>query len=380
MRLRNLKPVQKQLSCSMTKPKGLDKDILKVFDKLEKLNPEAKFLSESALSTVSDYVDTGCMVLNAIISGSLYGGVPMGRITGFSGPSAAGKTYIINKILANGQKKGMIPVIFDTEAAVDASSTLGVGLNNDEVKYVPVQTVEDCRNQISAFLDGVIEAKMRDKFIISIDSLGNLASQKEIDDAEKGKTAMDMGTRAKGLKSMMRLLTFKAAQAGVTILFSNHTYDDPSAMFPTLVKAQSGGKGPVYLASVLVQLAKRDEKHDASRGDSDELLPEANKVSGTTLRALTVKNRFVPPFLECEAYLNFKKGLDKYSGLREMAVNHGVIIQTGSTFTMPEVKEGVPGKKLGYYKNWKDNTELWDDYILPNLEKELKKQYSYSVD
>ena len=357
----------------------IDKETLKVFDKLEKLNPEAKFLSESALSTVSDYVDTGCMVLNAIISGSLYGGVPMGRITGFSGPSAAGKTYIINKILANGQKKGMIPVIFDTEAAIDASSTIGVGLDNDQVKYVPVQTVEDCRNQISAFLDGVIEAKMRDKFIISIDSLGNLASQKEIDDAEKGKTAMDMGTRAKGLKSMMRLLTFKAAQAGVTILFSNHTYDDPSAMFPTLVKAQSGGKGPVYLASVLVQLAKRDEKHDKAN-DDDEILPEANKVSGTTLRALTVKNRFVPPFLECEAYLNFKRGLDKYSGLKEMAVNHGVIEQTGSTFVLPSTKDGVPGQKLGYYKNWKNDTELWEKTILPELEKKLKKQYSYSVD
>lgn len=357
----------------------IDKDVLKVFDKLEKLNPEAKFLSESALSTVSDYVDTGCMVLNAIISGSLYGGVPMGRITGFSGPSAAGKTYIINKILANGQKKGMIPVIFDTEAAIDASSTIGVGLDNDQVKYVPVQTVEDCRNQISAFLDGVIEAKMRDKFIISIDSLGNLASQKEIDDAEKGKTAMDMGTRAKGLKSMMRLLTFKAAQAGVTILFSNHTYDDPSAMFPTLVKAQSGGKGPVYLASVLVQLAKRDEKHDKTN-DDDEILPEANKVSGTTLRALTVKNRFVPPFLECEAYLNFKRGLDKYSGLKEMAVNHGVIEQTGSTFVLPSGKDGVPGQKLGYYKNWKSDIDLWEKTILPRLEEQLKKQYSYSVD
>jgi RecA/RadA recombinase len=320
------------------------------------------------------------MVLNAIISGSLYGGVPVGRITGFSGPSAAGKTYIINKILANGQKKGMIPVIFDTEAAIDASSTTGVGLDSDQVKYVPVQTVEDCRNQIATFLDSVTESGMRNKFIISIDSLGNLASQKELDDTEKGKTAMDMGTRAKGLKSMMRLLTFKAAQAGVTILFSNHTYDDPSAMFPTLVKAQSGGKGPVYLASVLVQLAKRDEKHDASRGEADELLPEANKVSGTTLRALTVKNRFVPPFLECEAYLNFKRGLDKYSGLKEMAVNHGVIIQTGSTFTMPEQKEGVPGKKLGYYKNWKDDESLWNEHILPELEKKLKKQYNYSVD
>ena len=357
----------------------IDKDVLKVFDKLEKLNPEAKFLSESALSTVNEWVDTGCMVLNAIISGSLYGGVPVGRITGFSGPSAAGKTYIINKILANAQKKGMIPVIFDTEAAIDASSTTGVGLDSDQVKYVPVQTVEDCRNQISTFLDSVMEAKMRNKFILSIDSLGNLASQKELDDTEKGKTAMDMGTRAKGLKSMMRLLTFKAAQAGVTILFSNHTYDDPSAMFPTLVKAQSGGKGPVYLASVLVQLAKRDEKHDKTNED-DEILPEANKVSGTTLRALTVKNRFVPPFLECEAYLNFKRGLDKYSGLKEMAVNHGVIEQTGSTFVLPSDKEGVPGQKLGYYKNWKNNEELWEKTILPNLEKKLKKQYSYSVD
>lgn len=357
----------------------IDKDVLKVFDKLEKLNPEAKFLSESALSTVNEWVDTGCMVLNAIISGSLYGGVPVGRITGFSGPSAAGKTYIINKILANGQKKGMVPVIFDTEAAIDASSTTGVGLDPEQVKYVPVQTVEDCRNQIATFLDSVIEAKMRGKFILSIDSLGNLASQKELDDTEKGKTAMDMGTRAKGLKSMMRLLTFKAAQAGVTILFSNHTYDDPSAMFPTLVKAQSGGKGPVYLASVLVQLAKRDEKHDKTNED-DEILPEANKVSGTTLRALTVKNRFVPPFLECEAYLNFKKGLDKYSGLKEMAVNHGVIEQTGSTFLLPSGKEDVPGQKLGYYKNWKGDTELWEKIILPRLEEKLKKQYSYSVD
>lgn len=357
----------------------IDKETLKVFEKLEKLNPEAKFLNESALSTVTSWVDTGCMVLNSIISGSLYGGVPVGRITGFAGPSAAGKTYIINKILANGQKQGMMPVIFDTEAAIDVGSTTGVGLDPSGVKYVPVHTVEECRNQISAFLDGVIEAKLFGKFILSIDSLGNLASQKEIDDAEKGKTAMDMGTRAKGLKSMMRLLTFKAAQAGVTILFSNHTYDDPGAMFPTLVKNQSGGKGPVYLASVLVQLAKRDEKHDKSNID-DEVVPEANKVSGTTLRALTIKNRFVPPFLEGEMYLNFKKGLDKYSGLREMAVNHGVIEQTGSTFSLPSKEPGVPGKKLGYYKNWKGDESLWEEHILPGLEKKLKECYSYSVD
>ena len=217
---------------------------------------------------------------------------------------------------------------------------------------------------------------MQSKFIISIDSLGNLASQKELDDTEKDKSAMDMGTRAKGLKSMMRLLTFKAAQAGVTILFSNHTYDDPAAMFPTLVKQQSGGKGPVYLSSVLVQLAKRDEKHDKTN-ENDEILPEANKVSGTTLRALTVKNRFVPPFLECEMYLNFRKGLDRYSGLKEMAVNHGIVIQSGSTYALAAEKEGTEPTKLGYYKNWKSDEDVWKK-ILPRLEAKLKSQYTYS--
>ena len=78
--------------------------------------------------------------------------------------------------------------------------------------------------------DSIVEKGLQGKFIISIDSLGNLASQKEVDDAAKDKSAMDMGLRAKQLKSMMRILTYKAGLSGTTILFSNHTYDDPSAL------------------------------------------------------------------------------------------------------------------------------------------------------
>ena len=357
----------------MTKKKqsNLSAEALKALDVLDKGNSLAGFLSENSLSNVTEWHDTGCHVLNAIMSGSLFGGVPKGRITGFAGPSMTGKTYIINKILANAQKKGMIPVIFDSEAAVDEKSVRGVGLDPEGVKYVPVQTVEQCRNQVVTFVDRIIESKLQGKFIISIDSLGNLASQKELDDIEKGKTAMDMGTRAKTLKSMMRTLTFKAAAAETTILFANHTYDDPAAMFPTLVKNQAGGKGPVYLASVLVQLAKKDERQDAAN-DDDEMLAEARNYSGATLRALTVKNRFVPPFLQGEMYLNFKTGLDKYSGLREMAVNHGVLIQTGSTFQLPD------GTKIGYYKNWRKDIELWEKTIIPALEEKLKNAYKYS--
>ena len=90
-----------------------------------------------------------------------------------------------------------------------------------------------------------------------------------------------------------------------------------------------------------------------------------------------MKNRFVPPFLECEVYLNFKRGLDKLSGLKEMAVNHGVVIQNGSTYALPGA-EGKEDKKLGYYKNWKDDEALWNDTILPALEEKLLANYKYS--
>jgi len=181
------------------------RDLLKAFAGLDKLNPEAVMLSETSLSNVTQWFDTGCMVLNSILSGSLHKGVPKGRITGFSGPSMTGKTFIINKILASAQRDGVMPVIFDTEVAIDESSTKGVGLDPENVKYVPVNTVGECRNQIFSLLEGIEEQGLEGKFIVSIDSLGNLAADKEVADAEKGKAAADMGLRAKSLKSMMRL-------------------------------------------------------------------------------------------------------------------------------------------------------------------------------
>jgi len=341
----------------------------KAFAKLQKINNNATILEDNTLSNVTDWIDTGCLVLNTILSGSLYGGVPKGRVTVFAGESGCGKTYILNKILANAQKKGMIPIIFDTEVAVDKTSAEGVGLDSKNVKYVPVDTVEACRNQIMTFLDGVEEEpELHGKFIISIDSLGNLASEKEINDAGAGKGAMDMGLRAKQLKSMMRMITYKAAVTGTTIIASNHTYADPGALHPTLVKQQAGGSGPIYMASILVQMAAKKEKTDSSN-EKDVALTESRNYSGVTLRMLTVKNRFVPAFLQCEAYLNFKTGLDKYSGLRDIAVAHNVIQQSGATFAIGD-------RKLGYYKNWRKDEDLWKE-ILVGLEESIKDKYRY---
>ena len=346
----------------------MSKQLQDVFDVLDE-TPYATFLSDNTLSNVDTWYDTGSYALNAIISGKLKdGGVPKGRVIIFAGETGTGKTLLINKILGLAQKQGINPVIFDSEFAVDSESARNVGLDPEKTKYVPVDTVEGLRNTISKFLDKVIENKLQGKFIISIDSLGNLSSEKEQQDIAKDKAAADMGSRAKGIKSLLRTLTLKAGQAGVTVLISNHTYSDPVALYPSLIKNQSGGSGPLYMASVIVQLAKKNEK---SEDDKDEILPEARNYSGATLRALTTKNRFVPPFLETSLYLNFLNGLDKYSGLFDMAVNHGIILQTGSTYTMPD------GTKLGYKKNF-INEKFYEEIILPGLEKVMTGKYKYS--
>jgi len=183
-------------------PKNELDSLKDIFKSVDALNPDAEVLEASTLSTADEWIDTGSYALNAIISGSMYKGIPSGRITGFAGPSMAGKTLIMNKIMANAQKKGYIPVIWDSEVAVDKRSAENVGMDTSRVKYYPVETVEDCRNQMSMFLDNVIKARESNpdlKFIATIDSLGNLASAKEIKDAASGKDAADVGQRAKCL-------------------------------------------------------------------------------------------------------------------------------------------------------------------------------------
>jgi RecA/RadA recombinase len=385
------------------KKKSKGSPITDIFDAVDKLNPDASFLNNSALSYVDDYIDTGSLALNAIISGDMFKGTPRGRILGLAGPSSSGKSLFVKQILGNAQKKGYTAVIWDTENAIDGAGSEALGLDPKKTKYYPVETIEACKNQVSTFLQRIIEtnAELREegkpelKVIIAIDSLANLASAKELADIEKGSESMDMGTRAKALKSMMRVLTFQAAKAKVPIIVTNHIYDNPGELRPSMIKTQSGGKGLVYLASILVQLSMTAEKgsDDDSGGEEDDNAPMiaiANNRNGVNLTALTTKNRFVPPYLKTRLYLNFKTGLSKYAGLFEIGQAFNVIVRDGKRWVLVKEQGLVPDDKLGYdnhikagkaemlgfKKDWISNLSVWEKIVGP-LNEVIKKELTY---
>jgi RecA/RadA recombinase len=352
--------------------KDFDKDTLAALDSIDKINPFATYLQDSTLSRVGGWIDTGSYVLNAIISGSIHGGIPKGRVTMMGGESMTGKTLFVLKILANAQKEGLIPVIFDTENAVDPEGAERIGLDISKVKYVPCVTIEQTRNALFKFLTSVKEKGLEGKFIIAIDSLGNLQSELEHSRMGKDSTSSDMGTKARAMKSLMQTCTNLGATTQTTILCTNHVYDDPSAMFPSIEKNMPGGKSIVYLPSVTVQLARKPMKSDGGKTMDAETAVGQKNYAGILIRALTRKNRFIKQYLQGEMFLSFHTGLDRYYGLLDLAVGVGAVIQTGSTYQLPD------GKKIGYYKNFRKDVDLWENTILPVLEEKIKLEWAYS--
>ncbi len=350
----------------------MEKDVQKALDDIDSVNPFATYLSDSTLSRVGGWIDTGSYVLNAIVSGSIHGGIPKGRVTMLAGESMTGKSLFVMKILAAAQKEGLIPVIFDTENAIDPEGAERLGLDTSNVKYVPCISIEQTRNALYKFLTTVKEKGLEGKFIIAIDSLGNLQSELSLARMGKDSTSTDMGTNARAMKSLMQTCTNLGAVTQTTILCTNHVYDNPAALFPSIEKNMPGGKSCVYLPSVTIQLARKPVKSDGGKTMDGETAVAQKNYAGIIIRALTRKNRFIKQYLEGEMYLSFASGLDRYFGMIDLAVGVGAVINTGATYQLPD------GKKLGYYKNWRKDKELWENTILPVVEERIGKVWSYS--
>ena len=289
-------------------------------------NEYAGIVSEGvSAGDVSSFVDTGCYLFNAVVSGSIFGGVPSNKITAIAGESSTGKTFftlsIVRHFLDSDPDAGC--VYFESESAISRDMIESRKIDSTRMIIVPVTTVQEFRTQALKIIDKYLEQKPEERkpLMFCLDSLGMLSTTKEVKDSEEGKDTRDM-TRAQVVKAIFRVLTLKLGKANVPMIVTNHTYDVVGAYVP--MKEMGGGSGLKYAASTIIYLSKSKEK-------------DGTTVVGNIIKCETKKSRFTKENAKVETRLFYdERGLDKYYGLLELGERHGVFERVGNRYKMGE--------------------------------------------
>ena len=359
-----------------------EKDKQKLIDKawgvLDDGNDSASMLSD-ALSNIETFDDTGCCMLNALLSGRIVGGgFPEGRMTVLAAPSSVGKSYIGLQAAALAQKKGKRILIFDSENAIDREFATNLGLDVTKVKYFPVKSIEQCKNSMYAFLNFVDQQGMKGQFFILVDSLGGMMSEMDFKRLEDESSSADMGTLAKSMKQFIKMMTNMSARTKTTIVCTNHIFDNPGQMFPSLEKNMSGGKSVKYFSSTVLQLSAVQVKEgDADRKTGDEAAIGSKGMTGIAIRGLSIKNRVVKPYMEGSMYISWQKGLRKYYGLLELAQEFDLIYNKAGKLYIRATEEGAEDKYIGTKQEIQTSKKFWDEYI-PTLQEKITENWTYN--
>jgi len=308
-------------------------------------------------SEYSGSIDTGSYIMNAVLSGSLYGGVPNNKITAFAGESATGKTFfvlgVLKTFLEQNHDGGVI--YFDTEAAVTKKMMSDRGIDTKRVAIVEPQSIEEFRTQAVRMLDQYIEGKDQPPMMMVLDSLGMLSSEKELEDTSSGANKRDM-TKAQLLRGTFRVLSLKLAKANVPLLVTNHVYDVVGAYVPT--KEISGGSGLKYAASSICMLTKKKDK-------------DGTDIVGNIIKVKMHKSRFTKENKVVETKLSYDSGLDRYYGLLDLAEKYGIIKKVATRYELPDGRK-VFGKAIN-----EKPEEYFTDEIMAQLENAAQKEFMY---
>ena len=331
------------------------KDIIK-----ETGNEYASLVSDGVEAGDNDsFIDTGSYIFNALLSGSLHGGLPANKITALAGESATGKTYFLMGMVKNfldaNPDAGV--VYFESESAITKQMVIDRGIDPDRMVILPVTTVQEFRTQGLKVLDRYMQqdVDVRRPMFMCLDSLGMLSTTKEVEDTSDGKETRDM-TRAQVLKAAFRVLTLKLAKAKVPMVVTNHTYDVVGSMFPT--KEMGGGSGLKYAASSIVYLSKKKEK------DGTEVIGNIVHCKNHKSR-LTIENKMV------DVRLSYDKGLDRYYGLLELAIKYGVFKQVSTRIELPDGKTQF-GKTI-----INNPEEYFTEEVMKQLDDAAEKEFRY---
>ena len=330
------------------------KDIIKTTG-----NEYASLVSDGVeAGDVDSFIDTGSYIFNALLSGSIYGGLPSNKITAVAGESATGKTFFImgmvKSFLDDNPDAGVL--YFESESAITKQMVIDRGIDPQRMVIIPVTTVQEFRTQAIKILDSYLAKNEADRkpIMLCLDSLGMLSTTKEVEDTSDGKETRDM-TRAQVLKAAFRVLTLKLGRAKVPMVVTNHTYDS-MGLFAT--KEMGGGSGLKYAASSIVFLSKKKEK------DGTEVVGNIIHCKNHKSR-LTIENKMV------DVRLSYDKGLDRYYGLLELAIKHGIFKQVSTRIELPDGKTQF-GKTI-----INNPEEYFTEEVMKQIDDAAAKEFRY---
>ena len=316
----------------------------------------------SEIDDTETYVDTGSFILNALVSGSISGGVSGNKITAIAGESSTGKTFFSLAVVKNflDTNPDAYCLYFDTEAAINRSLLESRGIDLKRVVVVNVVTVEEFRQKALKAVD-IYQKKPEDErkpCMFVLDSLGMLSTEKEINDALNDKQVRDM-TKSQLIKGAFRMLTLKLGQAQIPMIVTNHTYDVIGAYVPT--KEMGGGSGLKYAASTIIHLSKKKEK-------------DGTDVIGNIIKCKTAKSRLSKENKDVGVRLYYdERGLDRYYGLLELGETGGMWKNVAGRYDLGD------GKKIYAKEILKNPEKYFTEEVLEKLDVIAKGTFSYGA-
>lgn len=296
-------------------------------DGFEKEVSKVQGISDSSLPP-RWWISFGNYVLNRIMSGGYDRGVPQGRLTGVTGPSGSGKSFIIGNVIKNAQAMGAIVLVVDSENALDDEYMESIGVNPSREAgyfYKGVRTIPQVQKVVSSFIKHYRQQyagqENAPKVLIAIDSLDMLMTETEEENYDKGVTKGDQGQRNKQLKAMLRTFVHDIKDLDIAMMTTSQVYKNQDL---------KNGEG-VWIVSDAVKYSLSQILMVTKLKLKDK---DSGAYEGIRLRAQGYKTRFTKPFQTVELEVPYDRGIDPASGLLEVAVALKVVQRSGAWYNL----------------------------------------------
>lgn len=309
----------------------LDTPVANNFSFFNKMKVKNLYAENKEKLSQQSFIDTGCYVLNALLSGDMFGGYPSNKVIMLAGEEAVGKSLFAGAAFVRpAYLNNRFTFYIDTENAIEDEQLKSFGLDENSFTVVKCPTVEEAREATVDILSKMSEEAKKDyknapKAIFVLDSQGNLTTKKSIAKSLEGNEAKDM-TKQQELKRFYSETVIPMGLLDSTLIVTNHVYENVGGYGDK--KKIAGGSGGLYNSSIIMMLTKAKE----SEGSGDK-----RKRTGSIITMKIIKSRYVKEGLTGKFYLSYEKGLNPWYGLHVFAEEAGLLAELSES----HIKKGV---------------------------------------